>query len=321
MQQIMQSAFPHAAIANDAAIFGSGVEISEDAVIESGVSIRANRIRIGRGARIERGTTIRALSGTMDLLDLGDETFIGFENQILAPSFTMLDYSQLHNSGLHSGFRPLSLGYNCWIGQGTILNCTETLTLGNNVRIGTQSQLWTHVASGELLEGCTLFGEDPLVLEDNVWVVGGAIISPGLVLGRNSIVMTGSVLTKSTQPFHTYAGVPAKDVTDKLSFWKPLTTDEKWQMLRGYVDEFCAVNPRAAASIAAVETFPDRTVAPKKGDVVVAREVADWAPARADGISLFDLSSKTYLKHHTPVEVAWIRFCVGYRARFIPRDR
>lgn len=319
MRPITQSEAPQANIAPDAVIVGDDVDIGAGAVIESGVSIRCKRIRIGSGARVERGTTIRALGDTMEHFELGDEAFIGFENQILAPEFVMRDYSQLHNSGLHSGYRPLSIGYNCWIGQSSILNCTQDLTLGNNVRIGTQSQLWTHVASGELLEGCTLFGENPLVLEDNVWIVGGAVISPGLHLARNSIVMTGSVLTKSTEAYHTYAGVPAKDVTDKLSFWKPLSDDEKWEMLLGFVEEFRSSNAAAGASLVTTSRYPDPALRAETGDVVIAREVTDWAAAEAAGLSLFDLSTKTYLKQRAPAEVAWVRFTNGYRARFIPR--
>ena len=46
--------------------------------------------------------------------------------------------------------------------------------------------------------------------------------------------MTGSVLTKSTEENHTYAGVPAKDVTDKLHFWKELSHEEKVLMIQKY---------------------------------------------------------------------------------------
>ena len=37
--------------------------------------------------------------------------------------------------------------------------------------------------------------------------------------------MTGSVLTKSKEEKYTYAEVPAKDVTDKLHFWKELSLE------------------------------------------------------------------------------------------------
>ena len=255
----------------------------------------------------------------MERFALGDQSLIGHGSQILSPNFSMGDYCQLHNQGLHSGYRPLSIGHNCWIGQNSILNCTERLTIGNNVRIGTQSQLWTHVASGELLEGCTLFGETPLTLEDNVWIVGGAVISPGLTLRRNSIIMTGSVLTKSTEPFHTYAGVPAKDVTDKLNFWKDVSAVEKLEMMRHFVSEFQLLDQEMGSRVRIAKNAQD--VRGEPGDVVIAGQVDDWDVARADGVSLFDLRTKCYLKQRSPAETAWIRFTVGYRARFLPLDK
>lgn len=300
----------------DVEIAAEEIFIGEGAVIEAGVRIDARQIHLGPGARIERGTTIRGLGERMERLHLGDHAFLGFASQVLAPDFRMGDYSQLHNSGLHSGYSALSIGHNCWIGQSSILNCTERLTIGNNVRIGTQSQLWTHVASGELLEGCTLYGQDPLTLEDNVWVVGGAVISPGLTLARNSIVMTGSVLTKSTEPFHTYAGIPARDVTDKLNFWKPVTLADKRATMRAYIEEFGTAVPEQKARV----RLADDLTGAVPGDVVIVAGNPDWAAARAAGVSLFDLESKYYLKQRGAAEVALIQFLVGYRARFIPLD-
>lgn len=300
----------------DAEIVADEVVIGEGAVIAPGVRIDARSVHIGAGARIERGTVVRGLGDRMAEFRLGDESFLGFASQILAPVFSMGDYSQLHNSGLHTGYKPLTIGHNCWIGQSSILNCTERLTIGNNVRIGTQSQLWTHVASGELLEGCTLYGENPLTLEDNVWIVGGGVISPGLTLGRNSIIMTGSVLTKSTEPFHTYAGVPAKDVTEKLHFWKPVTIQSKVEAMQGFLREFREAQPEHAARVFLQDDLKGRT----RGDVVITAGEADWAGAREAGISLLDLATKNYLKQRSAAEIALLRFLVGYRARFLPLD-
>ncbi len=50
--------------------------------------------------------------------------------------------------------------------------------------------------------------------------------------------MTGSVLTKNAEAFNTYAGVPAKNVTDKLNFWKETNTDEKQEKAIQYIKEF-----------------------------------------------------------------------------------
>lgn len=301
--------------------------ISSHCVIEQGVvfgdnvTIIAKNIYIGRNSKIEKNTVVKSISkDSMDTFYLGDNCFIGYSSQILLPEFIMLDYSQLHNTGLHSGYKKLNIGYNCWIGQNTILNATEELIIKNNVRIGTQSQLWTHVASGELFEGCTLFGSKPLVLNDDVWIVGGGVISPGLVLAKKSVIMTGSVLTKSTEEKHTYAGVPAKDVTDKLHFWKELSHEEKVLMIQKYMEEFLLEFPMYESKIKFTqEELKDEDYLKNDCMIISEGQNIDWHKCVLNGSSIFDISNKHYYKTKTQIETDWIKFNVGYRIRFIPK--
>ena len=318
MQLINNTKIKGAKISPDSIIECESLKIGKNSVIEENVSIIAKNISIGDSVLIQKNTTIKSLKGVMEKVVIGDQVLIGYSNQIFSPEFTIGDYSQIHNSGLHSGYKPLIIGHNCWIGQSSILNCTEKLEIGNNVRIGTQSQLWTHVASGELLEGCTLIGFKPLVIKDNVWIVGGAVISPGLILEKNSIIMTGAVLTKSTTAFHTYAGVPAKDVTEKINFWKPMEIIEKKDMMKKFVKDFIIENPEYQNSI----FFEDNKINLESNDytgkVIIQESVKGWKVAKQNDISLFDLKTKRYIKNKTIVEIAWIKWCLGYRARFIP---
>lgn len=309
----LRSRFPQASFGDNIIINCKNIIIGDNTVIKDNVFISSENVEIGNDCIIESDTQIKGIGQEMDFFFLGDNCFIGFRNQILVPSFIMLDYSQLHNSCLVSGYNLINIGYNCWIGQNTILNCTEKLKIGNNVRIGTQSQLWTHVASGELLEGCTLYGNKPLVLEDDVWIVGGAVISPGLVLKEKSIIMTGSVLTKNTDPKSTFAGVPAKDVTEKLSFWKDVTIDDKIDMMKKFIVEFESQNPEF---IGRVVLKKDLNLSEIKTDKIYISNIQ--IPHNYTGPSLFDLRTKFYFKTRSSLEVTFIKFCLGFRARFIP---
>jgi galactoside O-acetyltransferase len=51
---------------------------------------------------------------------------------------------------------------------------------------------------------------DNIIIEDDVWIGANSIILKGLTLGKGSIIAAGSVVTKSTKPFHVYGGNPAK---------------------------------------------------------------------------------------------------------------
>jgi acetyltransferase-like isoleucine patch superfamily enzyme len=48
------------------------------------------------------------------------------------------------------------------------------------------------------------------VIEDDVWVGAGAVILPGVTIGRGAIVGAGAVVTRDVPPFAIVAGVPAR---------------------------------------------------------------------------------------------------------------
>ena len=50
----------------------------------------------------------------------------------------------------------------------------------------------------------------PIVIEDNVFVGWGAMILPGVTVGKNSIVAAGAVVTKNIPENQVWGGVPAK---------------------------------------------------------------------------------------------------------------
>lgn len=53
---------------------------------------------------------------------------------------------------------------------------------------------------------------EDIVISDDVWIGAGAVILPGVQIGRHSVVAAGSVVTRSIEPFSVYAGVPARKI-------------------------------------------------------------------------------------------------------------
>ena len=49
-----------------------------------------------------------------------------------------------------------------------------------------------------------------VILEEDCWIGTGAIILPGVTIGKMSIIGAGSVVTKDVPPYSVYAGVPAR---------------------------------------------------------------------------------------------------------------
>lgn len=94
--------------------------------------------------------------------------------------------------------------------QCTILDCAE-VHIGDHVMVGPAVQIYTpaHLLQAEArTQGLEV--AKPIEIEDNVWIGGGAILLPGVTIGRNAVVGAGAVVTKSVAPNTVVAGNPAK---------------------------------------------------------------------------------------------------------------
>lgn len=314
-------ALPGASIGRDVRIRCRVFEAAGPFKIGDGTTIEAERIVFGAGAEVGSEVIVKGIRGPTELFSLGDFALIDERSNVMVPYFSCGDYTRIFRNALISGYKPTTLGHNCWVGQGAILNSAERLKIGNNVRMG-GSQIWTHVASGELLEGSRFYNEAPVTLEDDVWLMGfGHLISPGVTLARGTVVMAGSVVSKSTEAYHTYSGVPARDITDKLRAWDRPSEEEKWALLTGFVRDFQNTRPDDRDEIVLADDADALELALQMEGtrLVFARRVGDWGRIKGSRHSVFDLSTKTYLKQRTPLEVAWNQFALGFRARFLPR--
>ena len=64
----------------------------------------------------------------------------------------------------------------------------------------------------------------PIVIEDDVWVGARCQILKGVHIGARSIIAAGSVVTKDTEPYSIYAGVPAKKICSIEEYYQKNTT-------------------------------------------------------------------------------------------------
>lgn len=110
-----------------------------------------------------------------------------------------------------------SYGQNIYLGDQVYLNFLCTILDNNTVHIGTQVMIGpsvqvytaTHPLQAEIrIQGWKI--AKPIVIEDNVWVGGGAILLPGITIGRNAVVGAGAVVTQDVLPNTVVAGNPAR---------------------------------------------------------------------------------------------------------------
>lgn len=110
----------------------------------------------------------------------------------------------------------ISIGDNCQINE---LVRMDNVTIGNNVMVAREV-----VFLGKMHESSSI--ELPMteqgvkdvastIVEDDVWLGLRVVVMPGVVLKKGSIIAAGAVVTKSTEPYSVYAGIPAKKIKSR----------------------------------------------------------------------------------------------------------
>lgn len=87
------------------------------------------------------------------------------------------------------------------------------VTIGNCVAINDGCRLLTgtHNVNSPDWELIT----EPIVVGDYAWLAMGAIILPGVTIGRGAVVGAGAVVAKSVEPLAIVAGNPARKIGER----------------------------------------------------------------------------------------------------------
>lgn len=111
-------------------------------------------------------------------------------------------------------------GINIHLGTGVYLNAGCVVLDTAPVRIGKRSMLGPAVQiycaehhKDPVLRGQGLEIARPVILGENVWIGGAAVILGGVTIGDGAIVGAGSVVTRAVAPGERVAGNPARPIT------------------------------------------------------------------------------------------------------------
>lgn len=258
------------------------------------------------------GVTIEGFCGSPCDIEIGDCNIINENVRIIVGpgKFRLGDWGKIHQDTALLGPGNLTIGHNVWIGQSSWLDCRGGLTLGNGVRLGTHTNIWTHMAACELIEGALLFGEKPTVIEDEVWLAGNNVtVNPGLTLHRRSIALAHSLISHDMEANVVYAGSPARFTT--LTGYKSVTIDQKYEMMLKWAVEFAENN----SNVHVKDTGSFIRIAGWGDELLICRHMPEFP---FDNVTYFDLSTKTYTKLLTDLEMAFYKSIYSYKARFIP---
>lgn len=114
--------------------------------------------------------------------------------------------------------RPLGGARNIEIGKDVFINTDirfgvpkDKVIIGNRVQIGPKVMFET-VSHGLVYREGVGRGTStkPIIVEDEVWIGGGSIITQGVKIGKGAVVAAGSLVNSDVEQMTLVGGVPAK---------------------------------------------------------------------------------------------------------------
>ncbi len=141
-----------------------------------------------------------APDATADRVRILDELLgqLGRDSEVRPPFFC--DYGS-----------QIRIGARTFVNFGLVALDPAPITIGSDVQIGPNVQLLTptHPIDPDLRRA-KWEGAQPIVIADNVWLGGGAIVLPGVSIGENSVVGAGAVVTGDVPAGVVVVGNPAR---------------------------------------------------------------------------------------------------------------
>ncbi len=109
----------------------------------------------------------------------------------------------------------LEIGARTFINYGTAISASQLVRIGPRCQIGTYCLMMDNdfhrLEPERRLERPE---SHPIVLGENVWLGGHAIVMSGVTIGDDSVVGAGSVVTRDVAPRTVVAGVPARVIRE-----------------------------------------------------------------------------------------------------------
>ena len=121
--------------------------------------------------------------------------------------------SRIHMGANFFNPRGITIGDDTIIGDHCFLDGRAPLKIGNHIAIASQVLIYNseHNIHSPNFEAT----EEPVTIDDYVFVGARATILPGIKIGKGAVVAAGAVVTKDVPPMIMVGGVPAKKIGER----------------------------------------------------------------------------------------------------------
>jgi len=112
----------------------------------------------------------------------------------------------------------ITCGKQLGINSGSYLNGFGGIEMGDNVLIGSNVTISSGKHSVENKFPAIFTREaqpKKIVIGNDVWIGAGVVIMPGITLATGTVIGANAIVTKDTEEYGVYVGIPAKKIKDR----------------------------------------------------------------------------------------------------------
>lgn len=126
---------------------------------------------------------------------------------------------KVHRPDKKKPFKNLIIGTNVYLGHNLLLDLTEKVIFENNIAIGANCQVWTHVGDFKyFLRDKNDYDEriKEVIFKEGFLGYSSIVFNPGAILGKHARVLASSMVSGNVPEKEIWAGVPARFIKKRL---------------------------------------------------------------------------------------------------------
>ncbi len=198
-------------------VIGDDVELADHVELGFLAVVQGRRIRMGRYSSVGAQSFV-----SCNVIELGEDARIR---------------EQVFVGGPQRPESRFSLGSRTIVLQLTYINPTMPVTIGDDSGIGGHCLIFTHGAWLSVLEGYPVTYE-PVTIGRGVWLPWRVFVMPGAVIGDGSVIGANSLVAGEIPPSSLAVGSPAKVVKQAPAFPKQLSDEQRAALVEDMLGAF-----------------------------------------------------------------------------------